>query len=255
MISTRHLAEAAKNKELREVPARRAESNRQWLSRVKATRGLLLLGGNSLAHFRIRVAQSHMRSDMLPSFWSLAGILDGPQNFYSVPLDLWGEASEVPRSNGVQRCRIQDYDDPKHFPNIALLNFPGTSDNLRMKIRQLQSQRGIIDVPSLMLSWLGFVWGAGSRGNPLLESIGLPSAAFVEAVYGIDRVDLTPGLSSASSCPEAVWQSAKWWGQYYEKTAAGESAEGASAKVPTGHYTIRQREAAAVEHRSRRRGR
>lgn len=243
MIPVRHSAETVVNPDLRERRARRDETNRQWLRRVKAGKALLLLGGSSLAHFRIRVAQSDLRSDLLPSFWSLAGILDGVDVFYSVPLDLRNEASEVPQKNGVQMCRLQDYDDPKLFPNIAVIEFSGVSANLRDNIAKVEAQRSIIDIPGLMLPWLGFVWGAGNQGNPLLQGTGLPSVAFVEAVYSIDRVDLTPGISSASSCPEAIWQSAKWWRRYYEETAGTE----AESAPPRGYYAIRQPAAAALD--------
>lgn len=243
MIPVRHSAATLANPDLRELRPRRGETNRQWLRRMKAGRGIVLIGGSSLAHFRIRVAQSHLRSDLLPSFWSLAGILEGTDAFYSVPLDLRQEASEVPQKNGVQRCRIQDYDDPDLFPNIAVIDFPGIGTNVPDNIAKIEAQRSILDVPGLMLPWLGFVWGAGNQGNPLLQGIGLPSAAFVEAVYSIDRVDLTPGISAASSCPEAIWQSAKWWRGYYEETN-GAQTDGAA---PSGRYALRQPAAAALD--------
>jgi hypothetical protein len=35
-------------------------------------------------------------------------------------------------------------------------------------------------------------------------------------VLGAAGFDLTPGLESRASCPEAIWQAAKWWHKYYE---------------------------------------
>jgi len=40
---------------------------------------------------------------------------------------------------------------------------------------------------------------------------GMPSAAMLETAYATNGFDLTPGLESRSSCPEAIWQSASWW--------------------------------------------
>lgn len=247
MISIRHSPDAHANDQLKETPAAANETNRAWLKRIKATSGLLLLGGNSVAHFRIRVAQSQLRNDLTPSFWSIVGILDGDQAFLSVPLDLQQEASLVPRNNGIGRCLLKDYDDPALFPNIAVLRFSGSHDAILKYVEKVKQQRSIVDLPSLMLPWLGYIWGAGQRGNPLLEGQGLPSAAFVETVYGIAGVDLTPGLSSSASCPEAIWQSAKWWRQYYEATAGAEPSGPRTALVPTGNYLLRQPEAAPVE--------
>jgi hypothetical protein len=110
-----------------------------------------------------------------------------------------------------------------------------------------------------MLPWLSFVWGTKGSSNPLLEGKGIPSAAFVETVFAMAGFELTPGLSSASSCPEAMWQSAKWWTDFYEKTArgasGGKSGKGKSSKdspaaapmVPEGFYKIGQVNAAIVE--------
>jgi hypothetical protein len=248
MIPIRRSPETTPNDLLKEAPAQQGESNRQWVSRTGATEGIILLGGNSLAHFRIRVAQSHVRSDLLPSFWSLVGILTDNRAFVSVPLDLYGNASEIPRVNGVQLCRLDDYDDPARFPNIAVVQFTKDSQPIQENVDRIKWQRNVIDLPSLMLTWLGFIWGTGRSGNPLLDGYGVPSAALVETVYGLSRIELTPGLASTSSCPEAIWQAAKWWHQFYEgRVGTGDRAH-AVATVPTGNFTIRQPAAAAVEH-------
>ncbi len=241
----RQSAEARKNRDLRQIPARRREGNRRWLSRVGARQGVVLLGGATLAHFRIRVAQSHLRQDLLPSFWSLAGILDGDRAFHSAPLDDLGSASLVPLKNGVQLCSMADYDDPEEFPNIAVVQFGKQDAAIRRNVGRVQTQRSVVDLPTLILRWLGFVWGAGQRSNPLFEGQGLPSSVLVETVYGMARIELTPGLSSSSSCPEAIWQTAKWWRQYYQDTES----------PPRGWYAIRQPAAAAAEHPARRRKR
>jgi hypothetical protein len=100
------------------------------------------------------------------------------------------------------------------------------------------------------------VWSAGDKTNPLLGGTGLPAAALVEAAHGMAGVELTPGLASGSSCPEAIWQSALWWHDYYRQTAAisGISVatdrdpvpEAAALKaiVPEGEYRLLQKEAA-----------
>ena len=250
MLSMRHSQETTPNESLQEVPAGARESNRAWMARLGASHGIILLGGSSLAHFRIRIAQSHVRSDLLPSFWSLAGILEDGETFASVPFDGHADASEVPRTNGVKSCRLDEYDDPVRFPNIAVLQFTDDVQPIHENIERVKAQRSVIDLPTLMLPWLGYIWSAGQAGNPLLAGYGLPSAAFVETVYGIAGIELTPGLSSASSCPEAIWAAAKWWHQFYQaETGRGNRAH-ASGRRPTGHFAVRQM-AAAVDERTR----
>jgi hypothetical protein len=246
MLAIRHSQATTPNESLQEVPAQR-QSNREWLRHLGATRGIIVLGGSSLAHFRIRVAQSHVRSDLLPSFWSLAGLLEDGQTFASVPIHGNADPSEVPRTNGVQTCRLDEYDDPVRFPNIAVLHFVDDVRPIHANIERVKTQRSVIDLPTLMLPWLGYIWSIGQAGNPLLAGYGLPSAAFVETVYGIAGIELTPGLSSASSCPEAIWAAAKWWHQFYGAgTGVGNEAH-AIARKPTGYYAVRQPAAAVVD--------
>jgi hypothetical protein len=207
----------------------------------------VLIGGSSVAHFRVRVAQSHLRNDLSPSYWSLVGILTSPETFVSVPLELRGEASDVPRANGVQVCDLAAYDDPRRFPNVGVVRFEREFGPILEMVEKVKAQRSIVDLPSLMLPWLGYIWGAGQLANPLLQGQGLPSAAFVETVYAMAGVELTPGLASAGSCPEAIWQSVKWWHPFYAETAgAGGGAHGLST-VPSGSYAVRQPAAAVLE--------
>ena len=170
-----------------------------------------------------------------------------------MPLELCVEAAEIAQRNGVQTCSMADYDDPKRFPNIAVIRF--TSDTkMILDLATLVSgdvetkkpaQRGIIDLPTLMLPWLSYIWIAGKAANPLAESLGLPSAAFIETVYGIAGIELTPGLASATSCPEAIWQAAKYWQEFYKDAAETTHEKNAASQIPAGNYAIRQPAAAA----------
>jgi hypothetical protein len=246
MISIRRSDATEDNERLKDLKAKPKETNAAWLKRAGLNSGVILLGGAAVSHFRIRVAQSHVRSDLLPSYWSLAGILIDNQRFYSVPLDLAREASEISRSNGVQLCNLKDYDDPAQFPNVAVIRFT-TDDSLILDyVKRVQDQRAVIDLPTLMLPWLSFIWIAAKAANPLIDGLGVPSAAFVETVYGAAGIELTPGLASATSCPEAIWQAAKWWHGFYEKAKDTAHAENAIPQWPAGSYALRQRGAAAT---------
>jgi hypothetical protein len=122
-----------------------------------------------LAHFRIRIAQSHVRSDLLPSFWSLAGILEDDEFFASAPFDGQADASEVPRTNGVRSCRLDEYDDPMRFPNIAVLQFTDDVQPIFQNIDRVKSQRNVVDLPTLMLSWLGYIMAFNLRHPMILH--------------------------------------------------------------------------------------
>lgn len=234
------------------------ETNRAWLARLDAPsgvqldeNGIILFGGSSLAAFRMRVAQSSMRRDLFPSYWSHCGILLGNGEFATVPLAPGSDVSSVPARNGVVRAKLEDFDDPRRYPNVAVIRFALKHDDVREHIERLEKDRTVIDLPGMMLRWLGFVWGVTGAGNPLAEGIGLPSAAFVETVFAMAGCELTPGLSSRSSCPEAIWQSAKWWQDFYKKSAVMDAALGENTSfqgmLPEGFYVIRQPAAAITE--------
>jgi hypothetical protein len=190
---------------------------------------LLLLGGRGHNAFRVRVAQAHLRHDFTPSHWSHVALL-GPVSRKPGETPLYEISLEPPRgfglptaTNALQIGRLAAYADPARYPNIALLRLPvdaaewqrETSKEEMSVIERYQKQRSVLDGTDLLLHWLSFLWGVGRTGNPLLEGNGVPSAAMVEVVLSAMRYDITPGLESRVSCPEAIWQAAKWWHPYY----------------------------------------
>jgi hypothetical protein len=238
----------------------KGRSNAKWLASRAKPGAVVLVGGATLDHFRLRVAQSHLRHDLLPSFWSLAGIIASSSGFYAVPITVQ-DASTVPVTNGVELMRFKDVDDPARYPNVAIIHFANPSEAIVANVRRLMSQRSALDLPTLMLPWLGYIWSAGSKRNPLVEGGAMPSAALVQTAFGMAGIELTPGLASGSTCPEAIWQSALWWHDYYQKTAAvsgprvatdraakaRESSTSPRAIVPYGESCVRQNAASVSE--------
>lgn len=237
------------NRQFREVPRQPGENNVGWIRRVAGVMGggdesrwtdLVLLGGVSSCAFRLRVAQSHIRHDLTPSHWSHVLLLAGPAD---------GEAKETPTleislepergfgfppvDNAVQDGRLGVYRMRSRYPNIALIRIPvpradivnmlrkrehlpeGRKERKEM-VADFRRQRASIDAVDLLLTWLGFAWGVGGAGNPLLQGHGIPSAALIEVALAACKYDMTPGLENRSSCPEAIWQAARWWHEYYE---------------------------------------
>ena len=236
------------NTKFKKVPAQRDEGNKAWLKRIIAEnkfepKGLLLIGGASVADFHIRVAQSSLRHDLTPSHWSQVGVLSDANSFYSVPLHWKGDLSEMPHSNAIQLCKVADYDDPNYYPNIAYVQFTSDMAMILEYAEKLKLQRSVIDIPELVIRWLEYVWAVGQGDNPLVNGKGLPSAVFAEAIYGIGGIELTPGLATSSSCPEAIWQAAKWWKAFYDESSKFTAAAQATPMVPTGCFFMRQESA------------
>jgi hypothetical protein len=246
MIRFRISTAAEVNPELKEIPDTQL-SNVEWLQKhggeYLREGSLLLLGGSSIVDFRVRVAQSHARSDMRPSLWSHVAIVTERQRrtwgLSEISLRPAKGFDDVPHRNARQDNTLDHYADPQLWCNIALLSFPVDGKEVHQGIQRLSRDRGILDLGELIIPWLAFVWGVGSAANPLLQDKGLPCAAFAETVMSIAGLELTPGLSSQSSCPEAIWQSAKWWYQFYAQTDG-------DGHPPKGIYTLRQLAAAAT---------
>lgn len=237
------------NKEFKKLAANDGESNTAWLDRVfqeeiRREGSILLLGGNSMADFRVRVSQSHLRFDLTPSYWSIVGVLTADNKMFTVPLEIAGDISEVPHINGVREFELSAFDDAERFPNIAVIQVTPTPEKVIDYIEPMKYQRGLIDLPALVLSWLGYVWCVGKRGNPLLDGEGLPGAVFAETLFGLAGIELTPGLATASTCPEAIWQAAKWWASFYAQTSDFVAPGQAQSMVPRGCFALRQPSAA-----------
>ncbi|MEE9281968.1 MAG: hypothetical protein V3V67_17490 [Myxococcota bacterium] len=250
MLGIRHSPDEEPNAGLRSLRRPRRQGNVEWVERTRIEDGVILVGGCSVVEFHIRVAQSRLRRDLLPSFWSLAGILRGSRVHTVADVR---DLDVVPESNGVQTLSLREFDDPARFPNIALIEFTRSHATIGKAVEVVRGQRSLVDIPELIVLWVAYVWGAGAQANPLLEGKGLPSAAFVEAAHALAGVDLTPGLASEASCPEAIWQAAKWWTSYYEAAQQdrgaehGDRAGRARAMRPRGRFFVGQPSACVPE--------
>jgi hypothetical protein len=260
MYQVRPSAAVAENKQIRAQARKKGQSNGDWLA--QSTPGdpagtILLVGGASPLNFRLRAAQAIIRRDLLPSFWSHAALVTGKDasgawTLREISLEPPGGFGDVPASNGIQTGSSAAYDDPSLYPNLAVIsvavpdaNLPEGDATLATSLERyvgiLSRRRTALNLATGLVDWLGYAWGAAGSSNPLQRGVGLPSATFVENAFAGAGVELTPGLASEASCPEAIWQSVKWWHDFYESTATS------TAGALTGRYVIGQPAAAARE--------
>jgi hypothetical protein len=249
---------AKRNEQVVELAREAGETNEAWLDRA-VKRGLvevgpqwsllLLIGGNDPLSFRLRVAQSHVRHDLSPSAWSHVAFLPELNatlretrtlEVSLAPVKCFGDYGFPLPTNGLQEGRLDVYLADAVVPNLALLSVPVAAADVKESLQALKWQRSLLDVPQLILRWLGYCWGVGVPASPLADGIGIPGAALLEAAFAARGFDLTPGLESRSSCPEAIWQAATWWHGFYERMQGGRAIKGVfCAKhelVPDGMY-------------------
>lgn len=192
-----------------------------------------LLGGSDTMSFRLRLAQSHLRRDMLPSYWSevilveLAAASIVNAKAIHVPLCQPEGPNFSTRENGVVERPLADFDDVGRFPNIALIALPVPQADILKRVHDFRRARSTLDALEHLLRWLAYAWGVARTGNPIHENYGLPSACMLETVCAAENFDLTPGLESRASCPEAIWGAARVWQDYFQQ---------ASGRVPFGRF-------------------
>jgi hypothetical protein len=225
MISILSSHAKSPSRQVKEVPHEKGEDNIGWLGRnlpAGDVTQVVLLGGKSQTAFRLRLAQAHLRHDLVPSYWSHVFLLRPAKNIAASGVD---EISLEPERgfgfpapfNAVQKGKLTPYRDPARYPNIAVLGVPVAQKEVMEALDRFQMQRAVLDTVDLVVRWLAYTWGVARSSNPLMDGQGIPSAAMLETVFGAAGFDLTPGLESRSSCPEAIWQAAKWWHEYYER--------------------------------------
>lgn len=231
---------------------------------------IVLIGGRTSLDLTLRFAQALARYDRTPSSWSEAALLirgkAGKAVSYGIHLPRLdqpvGYRLSTPKrllrnvptwNNGVQQEVLKHVDDPIDYPNIALLGFgetlqaemlrqlpPGEPESATPQtlanaasaaVQRYRKRPDVVSSAEAAWRWLGYAWGVREQPNPLHQGMGLPSALFVETVIAALGLDLTPGLASHSSCPEAIWQTAKWW---YAEQAAERRPGADTQSAPTG---------------------
>ena len=121
-MDIRRSSATSANQAIKKTTPKRGQGNAKWLASRVQPGAVVLVGGASLEHFRLRVAQSHLRHDLLPSFWSLAGVAATSTSFLTVPITI-RDASTVPVTNGVESVRFSEIDDAARYPNVAVIHF------------------------------------------------------------------------------------------------------------------------------------
>ncbi|MBL8695561.1 MAG: hypothetical protein JNJ88_15825 [Planctomycetes bacterium] len=251
MLNIQRSTSRSGNTELKREPRGRHRNNLAWMEAHLADQRrsetmLLLVGGCDATGFRLRVAQSHARRDLSPSVWSHAALIANPQRLatgvadlelFDVPLEENVTLQFPPKTNGVQKRTLGAFRDGSVYPNIALIQIPLAWAEVEKAIGRFRATRSAADVPELMLRWFSFLWGVARAGNPLHDGAGIPSAVFADAVLSACGLDLSPGLASRGTCPEALWQSVRFWQDYY-KDRAPQGREATEPFAMTGFFEV-----------------
>ncbi|MCG8907716.1 hypothetical protein [Pseudomonas sp. DP-17] len=236
-----------RNPEIFELPRTEKLSNSQWLDLALRDLQLpgdwtlvVLLGGRDLLAFRLRMAQSHFRQYMEPSYWSDCLLISAPagdigqSSAFHVPL-MQPELPFPPARNGVVETLLSEFDSVETWPNIALLAYPVERQQVLDKLELFVERRQVFDSLANVLRWLAFAWGVNGAPNPVHEQVGLPSACMLDMVCSAAGLNVAQTLTAYGACPEVIWGSANYWQRQRGGTA------NYNYQAPLGRYFVGHR--------------
>lgn len=112
----------------------------------------------------------------------------GSTKLYEISLEpLQGFDYPTP-TNSVQEGRLARYNDSSDYPNVAVISVPVTLKEILSALDRFKMQRAILDAVDLMVRWLAFAWGLSRSANPLLDGVGISSAAMLEIAIGCSGI-------------------------------------------------------------------
>ena len=130
MIRTRSSGASSRNPELHYLAGAARGANSQWVARAGIRTGSCCSAAPPSTHFRSRVAQSHLRSDLLAELLVAGGHPARRQGRGHRRARLAGRLGD-PRDERRARVPLRAFDDPDWYPNVAVLRFAGDDGALR----------------------------------------------------------------------------------------------------------------------------
>ncbi|NYT63334.1 hypothetical protein H0A66_13520 [Alcaligenaceae bacterium] len=228
-----------------------------------------LIGSCDLPGICLRRAQSVLRLDQRPSYWSHAFIITeawdgkspvGRLPIAEVPFFARNGQFPEPADNAVIRSTtLGHYLDRELDPNVALfavanldgerLQPLGSAERkiLAAAIADPNQDRNRYDFWTELGVWQQYFWSGEQLPNPTRAGQPIPASSLIAMVYEQIGVDLTPAASERNSAPEHFWTSMRWWLQ-----RDVQALRGVDGAVVAGCYAIRDQGAAVLrDHNTR----
>ncbi|MDN5843079.1 MAG: hypothetical protein L0H54_06500 [Alcaligenaceae bacterium] len=214
-----------------------------------------LVGSCDLPGICLRRAQSVLRDDQRPSYWSHAFIVTEPWDGKSrigrlpiveVPFFARNGQFPEPARNAVIHNTLTHYLDRRVDPNVALFTVAKSvrgklkpldqaqHEVLRKAIAEPNLDRARYDLWAGLGVWQQYFWSGEQLPNPTLAGQPIPSTSLIEMLYEQIGVDLTPAASERNSAPEHLWTSMRWWLQNDVQAHRG-----VDGSIVSGCYVIR----------------
>jgi hypothetical protein len=162
-----------------------------------------LFGGSSIVDLGIRKAQAALDPAGKPSLWSHAAIFEGDRvdgRGWLIESDF--EITPGQLRSGVQESRLDKYEDPSVWPNVAVLDFGLQESQVREVLSaglDFLARRARYALGGLLETWWAVMTKSLGQGR---EKESTFCSAFVRAAYSAASVDLAPGIAIQHTTPE-----------------------------------------------------
>lgn len=190
-----------------------------------------LVGAKDPASMAIRWAQSFLRFDRLPSWFSHIFLFTGKGDEI-LECPVVDADPRQPENSGVRTSSAERYADVDVYPNVAVIGFAleetetGTSPAERIArvmeaARNPKAIRARYDLWEMIAGWQPFLFDPARRPNPLVDGYPHPGAAFVRWALAQAGIETSPGAMDEYDAPEHLWAAAKWWKDAYAQPSVG----------------------------------
>jgi len=192
-----------------------------------------LVGGSDPASMAVRRAQSFLRFDRRPSYFSEIFLFSGSGSDI-LECKVVDADPKVPEGGGISTSKASHYHNAKAYPNSALIGFQfrdsngGTSPSERVLkvLKAANDQKAIrerYDLWQMLAIWQPYLFEPDRTPNPLSGGAPHPGAAFVRWALGAAEIEAAPGALDEFDAPEHFWAAANYWhGQYAQRSVGVE---------------------------------
>lgn len=192
-----------------------------------------LTGEYGMVGYRLRRAQEVVRLDRTPSYWSHAFLIRNPLStkaqlnkdgrrspwILESTLDPAEGFSAFMECHGVSARRINDFNQAQFHPlrnysvpNIAIIAVALTDEERQQILNRADApytDQLNYDFSAMWGAWYAYITSKGEVANPIVQGVGIPSAAYIQFAYDAAGIDLALGSRQRNVTPEHIWQSAK----------------------------------------------
>ena len=195
-------------------------------------RGLMtvgLIGSRDLPGHSLRMAQSILRWDLRPSYWSHVFVVAEPVTsrtslsklkILEIPLFPRNGQFPKPENNGVNEGTLGQYEDKAVDANVGLVAITMSDPEVQKLLKRAQAwnaDRVRYNFWDMLGAWQSYLWSQGTKTNPLREGVPIAASAYIEFIFERLGMGVTPGASSRNSAPEHLWNAARWWHKAFKE--------------------------------------